>query len=275
MRLAVMIFAHCEPETFGKLAQSLRGDAAKLFLHVNSKIDSLKFIEAIPPDLKFAEAEKRFELEWGSPAFLVAIINLIKQAYQDPEGPFDYFLLCSGQDCAIGKPGEILAKLEAEPYEYIRSRPARGRKLDRVRQRFIPGPKAGFRLTMVRRLLRLFPKRNIEVFLRGKTLAAGRPWWCLSAKAIEHVLSELESNPEVLAPFVDGFAAEEYFFATIIYNSVFREKVKETLTFVAPNRQPTLMMEPEDVQVGREKGYLIARKFSLVQKPEVYETLDL
>jgi hypothetical protein len=112
-----------------------------------------------------------------------------------------------------------------------------GKPLERLQQYWLQTPNdCQFVRRAVARLNQLLNdrlrlQRDYSRILKGLIPYAGSQWWALTTDACQHILSFIDSRPDVVKFFRNVYLPDESLFQTIIGNSEFANHVTRNLTF--------------------------------------------
>jgi hypothetical protein len=120
----------------------------------------------------------------------------------------------------------------------------------------------------------LLPKRKMP---EGFIIAGNSQWFCITQSCVEYILKFIKTKPPLLHYFKYVWGCDEFFFATIVYNSPFRENVRENLHYVkwgkAEGGHPEILgVEDFDDIVNSKK--LFARKFDKDYDAEIIKLIE-
>ena len=190
--------------------------------------------------------DKRINVKWATFSQVQAELNLINAAYYN--NVYDYFWLVSGQDYPLATPEKIIERLAINPqiiYMNLSYSKNNGNTtnthLDKRHEILFPDwiLKKGFVHRIVRRLWVEFTggyNHTYKIFKRHDTLQYkyyyGSQWWCISRNFVEHILSVLIDNPQLVESFNYSSCPDESFFQTILMNSDFKKYRMDYLHYI-------------------------------------------
>lgn len=276
MKHAFLITAYNYPRLLCKLIEAMNHANFFFYIHVDEKNkklfddDCIKQIEALP-NVTFIK--NTVKVNWGAFSHSQAILNLLKEAFQNKE--IDSFHTLSGQDFPIHSPEYLLHFFEQEKgKEFMINKPVPTPtwKGDQGRDRYQYyhynerlDPKIGWQQKMIRALVLgqkfLFIKRPAPVGF--EQLYGGHVWWSLSKDCVAYMLSYLEENPAFLERFRNTHCSEEIIFQTIVMNSPYAPNVvNDNLRYYVMQGSSPKVLEAGDYDKVIESGKLFMRKIS-------------
>lgn len=240
MKIAYLILAHNTPNHLPRLVRALDSPNAVFLIHVDSRSDISRFRDRLS-QRNVTFLEQRVPVYWGEFSIVQATINLIGEALSRPPEP-QYLCLLSGSDYPLRSPKYIEAFFsQKRGHEFINlvQMPcdAVGKPLSRLHGYWLQTPYNNqFVMRAIPRLNqvlndRLRLKRDYVRAFKGLLPYGGSQWWALTRDACRHILSFIDSRPDVVKFFRNVYSPDESFFHTIIGNSKFGKHVVRNLTF--------------------------------------------
>ncbi len=274
MNIAHLILVHKNPLQLERLLNALDHPAFTCYIHVDQKIDEAQF-HFLSKRKNVLFINKRASVYWAGYGTIQATLNGFQEIV--PKG-YDYINVISAQDFPI--------KSAAFIYDYILER--RGNQFitcesiedewaeaaPRVKEYHfinwqIPGK---FRLGKL--FTKLLPKRKFPLPYK---IVGRANWFTLTNDAADYILHFLETHPEVSRYFKYCWGADEFIFATIIYNSRFKPDIINNLVYVdwaGQTKGHPRILDASDFQNLKASDKLFARKFDLQLYPEIFEQLE-
>lgn len=222
--------------------------------------------------------EQKYKVNWGGFNHLKSILYLTEQALKNKENK--YFHLITGHDFPIKNSTyfvEFFKENKAEYLEYY-SIPKMGHadnnNMDRIEYyNFFDlwdyKIHKGFqRIALAIRIQKRFGfKRSISA--KMPKLHGGSTYWSLSKECLEYVMEFAKINKFVLNRFKYTLCAEEFYFQTVIMNSIFAEKVVNDnlrhIDWVARNGNNPAVLDETDYEKLKKTNAVFARKFEYPQ----------
>jgi hypothetical protein len=274
MKIAHLILLHKNPVQIERLIKAMDHPAFDFYLHIDKKADVTPFLHLVNNKNVFLVRE-RASIYWAGYGTIQATINGFRDIL--PKN-YAYINVISGQDFPI-KPAEYI-------YQYL---------ISRLGQEFITcesvedeWPEAKVRVTAYHLINWQIPGRHKLEKLVNAILPArkfpldyaivGRAnWFTLTHAASKYLLEFLDSHPEVTRFFKYSWGADELIFSTIIYNSPFKEKIRNNLVYVDWSGQthghPRILgVEDYDRLVQSDK--LFARKMDMEKNALLFDKLE-
>lgn len=283
MRIAHLINAHRNFGQLERLVDRLSHDSAACFIHVDRKVPAAE-AAALAASLsrygvQFVTA--RVEVTWGGYSQVRAILNGLRAVVASGY-PADYINLLSGQDYPLQRTDALLRFLEGcrgDEFMECRelSRYGTGTELYRYQRYHLKETivvSSTLRRWVERWVNRLLPRRSAPL---DYTVYAGSSWWSVTTGCAGYILDFLERNPGYARFFATTHSADEMFFQTIVLNSPFGKRVRNTnlryLDWSEHGKSPkTLTIE--DYQPLLSSGKFFARKFDTDIDAVILEMLD-
>ena len=270
MKIAHLILAHKNPDQLELLIQALQHPEFNIFVHLDGKADEKKF-GFLDSYQNVSKIVKRASVYWAGYGTIEATLNGFEQIIPLR---FDYINVMSAQDYLIKTPQEIYKFFEENAgTEFI--------SCESIKNEW---KEAASRVTNYHLINYRFPGRHRIEKMITALLPARRPplgyeivgranWFALTNAAAEYIFNFQKSRREYVRYFRFCWGADEFFFATILFNSSFKKKLKPNLTYV----DWSIIKEPghpkilgsEDFQKLVNSKKLFARKFDIHHDKEI------
>lgn len=276
MKIAHLILAHKSPTQLLRLIEALDHPAFDFFIHIDRKTAEAPFRSVIRQKNVFF-IEKRVKIYWGDWGTIQATLNGFEVII--PRG-YDYINVISGQDFPI-KPADYIFRhfYTHRGTEFITCDFIEGAWSD-VASRIsdyhlinwrIPGK---FRLEKI--LTKILPPR---VFPLDYKIVGRANWFSLTREAAHYAVEFLRTHPEMVRYFKYCWGADEFIFSTILYNSPFRDRIKNNLLYVDWNSRGKIPGHPKllgaaDFDQLKASDKLFARKFDIEAGDEILNRLE-
>ncbi len=277
MKLAFLILAHKLPAQLDTLIRLLQGPDVGIFLHVDAKstaIDSghLARWSALPG---VTVLDKPESVSWGSFAQIRATWRLLETAHA--RGPYDRYLLVSGQDLPLMPPDAMRAFFLQHPDAqfmecFALPAPARWNGeggMDRVELLWLDPP-----LEPLNRPLHAVQRTfGFRRRLDGGPFFGGANWFNLNAPCVAWLIAWTQANPQFWRMFQHTRCADEMVVQTLVMRSPFASTcVAETLRHINWEDGPEFPRTLRSVDLPRilaDQRALFARKFDPAVDAEV------
>lgn len=234
MKQAILITAY---KDFNHLEEIINffEESFELYIHIDKKSNvSASQLLRFKSYQQVKLISQKYRVNWGGINHLKSILYLSEQALKNPQN--NYFHLISGQDYPIKNLSYFKSFFENREEEYIEffSIPNSGLNgnggLDRVEYfNFydILNAKIPFQNKIINVTINLQKKLSLKrsISLKMPKLYGGSTWWSLSRNCLNYVVEHTKLNRFVLRRFNQTLCSEEFYFQTIIMNSIFSKKV--------------------------------------------------
>ena len=279
MRIAYLIMTHENPSVLQRTIRTLSfGDSdCAFFIHLDRKTSCERFRLISGQHVHFSK--RRIPVYWGEFSQVEAIVSLVRQAIEIPQG-YDYCVLITGSCYPLRTGGYIRNYLENNQgleYMDILQVPGPGKPISRFTTVRYPTTMPIRRL-IFRGLAKVsLAQLNYKGYVGNLELYAGDGAWALTREACQYVLNIMATRPNLIRYFERVFAPDEALFHTILGNSIFLSRMRRNLVYAVwpgpVNGHPAMidhehidLFEMQD-QVSRNDLYgsgelLFARKFS-------------
>ncbi len=251
----------------------------ELYIHIDkkSKISDLELTNLRKYNI-VKLVEQKYKVNWGGFNHLKSILYIAEQALENSEN--QYFHLITGHDFPIKTSAYFLEFFKDNNLEYLEhfSIPKIGHadndNMDRIEYYNFYDlwdykiHKQYEKIALAIRLQkRLGFKRSIST--KMPKLYGGSTYWSLSRECLEYVLEFTKKNKFVLNRFKYTLCAEEFYFQTVIMNSIFADKVANDnlrhIDWVARNGNNPAILDETDYEKLIQTNAVFARKFEYPQ----------
>ena len=274
MRIAHLILAHKNPAQLQRLIKALDHPAFDFYIHVDKKKNETSFKLLLQQKNVFF-IKKRTKIYWGDWGTIQATLNgfeiIIPKKY-------DYINVISAQDFPI-KPATYIYQyfLERKGTEYItcdRIEGDWGDVASRITNYHLINWRFPGRHRLEKLLTAILPAR---VFPLNYTIVGRANWFSLTTEAASYAVNFLKAHPEMVQYFKYCWGADEFIFSTILYNSSFKEKIKDNLVYVDWSGKevghPKLLVA-KDIDQLKMSDKLFARKFDAEADATILDMLE-
>ncbi|MGO4906204.1 beta-1,6-N-acetylglucosaminyltransferase [Flavobacterium sp. W20_MBD1_R3] len=234
MKQAILITAY---KDFNHLEEIIKffDENFELYIHIDKKSNvSAIQLSRFQSYLQVKLISQKYKVNWGGINHLKSILYLSEQALKNPLN--SYFHLISGQDYPIKKASYFRSFFDNKKEEHIEffSIPNSGLNgnggLERIEYfNFydILNAKISYQNRLIKSIINLQKKLNFKrsISLKMPKIYGGSTWWSLSRDCLSYVVEFTKLNAFVLRRFNHTLCSEEFYFQTVIMNSIFSKKV--------------------------------------------------
>lgn len=275
MRIAFIILAHQYPAQLLRLVKSLHHPNFDCWVHLDNKCRARDFKAVLETKNVFA-VQPRLSLDWGNFNIVQAMINSLKAASSSSEN-YEYYHFLSGLDYPLQSPQLFLGYLQKHVgYEFVGNRP-----LEESQQNILRVTKYHFNnvINPVGTILERFANNILppRKFPYPFEIRKGPQWMTLSHEAVVYLLGFIRSNPKYSGYFHYVLAPDEFFFQTILYNSPFREQMKNQIFHYidwSEQKKCPKTLTINDKERLLASSFFFARKFDAEKKSAILDILD-
>lgn len=252
----------------------------ELFVHIDKRCcESLANLEG----REHLHLDRTYAVEWGDYRHLLAIVMMMREAYQD--GDLEYFHLVTGSDYPVMPPSQFKAFCEEhrndnflEHFPLPHSDWGSEGGLNRIHYWWLrPNSTRTSGAWLTRKLVnlqrRLGVKRRFPYF--GGKLYGGGTYWSMSRKAIGMALDYMDRHPDYLHRFRHTSIAEEICLPTIWCNSSLplTNDYKRYIDWGADGANPQVLTEKDYDKIVASSA-LFARKMQSGSSDKLIEMLN-
>ena len=297
--VAFLILAHHQPELLARLASRLSADWARLFVHIDRKVDIGPFqAQTRNSNLVFLPYDQRVSAHWCGFSVVAAMLNLMRFALSAAPAA-NRFVLLSGVDYPI-KSMDYIAQVLSRDEEFIQidrqidpgGTSLFDRRLNRpyLRDNRFLNERTGrpAAVNLARKLEARIPRRHPD----GLKIYYGAQWWSLTRQAVLDILAYLDRNPKVLKWFSLVHIPDESMFHSILKTTSRAEKIAFDATrdgramteenrhalhyidWTVPNPALPRVLELKDLDAIQRRGAVFARNMALSRSAELLDALD-
>lgn len=283
---AYLILAHGEPELLQLLVEQLDDPRNDIYIHFDKKWVSPPRITAKQAGLMLLS--HRIDVRWADVSMLEAEYALLR-AVKDSGRSYAYHHLLSGVDLPIKSQDFIHCFFqEYEGREFVgMHQGAMTPRADRALHYWHPFARS-FRgagmLFQIKRILRYLTVEAQVLLGRRRNVSVpfhkGGQWFSITTDLLNYLL---EHEELVLSCYNGTFGADEYFVATLVWNSRFRDRLYRAddeslgaMRYIGWRTDGQLIdFTQEDLSALRETECLFARKFNTRDRSFLEEVLTL
>jgi len=275
MKIAHLILTHKNPAQLERLLRALDHPDFDFYIHLDKKIDAAPFAPLVNNRNVFF-IQQRAKVEWAGYGTIQATLNGFREIL--PKKAYDYINVISAQDFPLrsaagiyryisDRAGTEFITCESIEDEWQEAAP-RVKNYHFINWR-IPGR---FRLSKL--ATALLPARKFPLDYR---IVGRANWFTLTEAAARYVLDFIDSHPRVVRYFKYCWGADEFIFATILYNSSFRGSIENNLVYVdwtGQTKGHPRVLGSGDFSRLRSSEKLFARKFDLSADAGIFSLLE-
>ena len=286
IKIAYLVIAYMDPEQLRRLAVRLT-KSSDMYVHINENVDITPFEHALA-DVhgkgKAVFSRERYKVVWAGYSILKATFSMMEQAMQ--EKPYDRYVLLTGLDYPIKSDAEIQKFFQENAHtEFVHADVVNGEmphfdhlyyhtaRDQRMLNKF---------LQMHEKLLRAIGRKGKPDYVMhgGKKypIYGVSPKWALSGECAGFLLDFYKKNKKFNRYFQFMHAPDDFYVATVLFNSRFRESTeteKDIFKIVwLPNDKGAKILDREDYEELVTCEQLYAKKFQSGYSEGLQEMLD-
>jgi hypothetical protein len=279
MRIAHLILTHKNPQQLERLIKVLDHPAFDFYIHVDKKVDQAPFAFLTQKKNVFF-INNRAPVYWAGYGTIQATLNGFEEILP---GKYDYINVTSGQDFPLRSADEIYQFIaERKGLEFITCQSVedewqdaapRVRKYHLINWR-IPGKHRLEKLTNKMLDKKLIPPRKFPLDYK---IVGRSNWFTLTSGAVRYIVDFLKQHPKVVRYFKFCWGADEFIFASVLYNSPFQGQIRDSLTYVDWTGQTEghpRILKSNDFEKMISSGKLFGRKFDVDADSRILEMLE-
>ena len=273
MKIAHLILAHKNPKQLERLLNALSHPEFDFYIHVDKKTKAEPFIYLTNKKNVFL-VNNRTKIYWAGYGTIQATLNGFREII--PKG-YDYINVISAQDFPLKSADYIYRYInDRQGKEFImcdsiedewREAAPRFRDYHLINWQ-IPG-----RHRLEKLLNKILPARKFPL---DYEIVGRANWFTLTPGAAQYVLDFLDKHPEVVRYFKYCWGADEFIFATILYNSKFRDKILDNLVHVIwyEGKGHPEILTSKNFNELKTSDKLFARKFDVEVDAGIIDMLE-
>ncbi len=275
MKIAHLILTHKNPKQLERLIDALNYPGFDFYVHIDKKSDITPF-EYLARKNNVIFIKNRTKIYWAGYGTIQATLNGFLEIL--PAKEYDYINVISGQDFPL-KPAAYISQYfndrngsefitcESIDDEWKEAAP-RVRKYHLINWQ-IPGK---FKLEKI--INKILPARKFPVNYK---IVGRANWFTLTPAACQYILDFLVLHPSYVRYFKYTWGGDEFFFATILYNSQFKDKIENNVVYVdwtgQKNGHPRIL-NSSDYENLLTTEKLFARKFDMDKDEKIFTLLE-
>lgn len=271
MKIAYIVIAYMDPEQMAVLCRRL-SISADVYVHINASVDVRPFEDAvkdISETRRVVFCQRRYKIVWAGYSILRAAFECLGNAFE--YCMYDRVVLLTGLDYPIKSDQDIRtffrehADIEfvhahlitGQVHEYLYYYTCRDNKLlNKIFQI----------LEFIQRKLGIKGKHDY-VMVKGKKyqLYGAAPKWALTGDAAMYLLNFYKENKRFNRYFQLMHAPDDYYVATVLFNSGFRDSIEagENIFKIMwlPKDKGAKILDEKDYAELKDCDQLYAKKF--------------
>lgn len=271
IKIAYLVIAYTDPEQLKSLVERLTQDA-DVYIHINASVEIEPFLKVLEKNSKphsFRFSRERYKIVWGGFSILKATFSLMEQAMENDS--YDRFVLLTGLDYPIKSDDTIQRFFQKyADMEFIHAAPVTGEMHEHLYYRDCRDNRAlHWWFGQYNRILKKLGKKGKKDFVvcgGERILLYGiAPKWALSGKCATWLLQFYKNNTKFNRYFQLMHAPDDFYVATAVYHSPFREKIEAERDIFKiiwlPEDRGAKVLEEEDLDELVLCDQLYAKKF--------------
>lgn len=278
MRIAHLILAHKNPAQLERMLNALNHPAFDFYIHLDKKAEMNSFAYLFKKENVFF-IQKRVNVKWAGYSLVQAQLNGMEEIVVINK--YDYINILSAQDFPLrpseyifnflkeNKGSEFISTVdEQKDLEWWETAKRRVTKYHLESWKKFPGK---YRLQSLINSLTGIRKYPLPHKIVGRS-----QWFTITNAAAVYMINFIKSNPKVVRFFKYVWGADEFIFSTVLYNSPFKEKIRDDLFYIdwsegKPN--PKILRE-EDFEKLIRSDKVFARKFDTAVDEKILKKLE-
>lgn len=274
MKIAHLILAHKNPGQLHRMIAALDHPAFDFYIHLDKKVDKAPF-EFLQKKGNVFFITNRVKVYWGTYSVIQATLNGFAEIVPHE---YDYINVLSGQDFPI-KPASFIVDFMGRNYgtEFITCQSIQKEWTEakvRVDKYFFMNWRVPGKHRLEKIANAILPRRKFPL---AYEIVGRECWFTITTQAAGYITEFVHKHPNVVQFFKYSWVADELMMPTILYNSVFREKIRDNLTYIdwngSSNGHPqTLTMK--DAAALQQSEKLFARKFDADMDEKIIAHLE-
>jgi hypothetical protein len=304
MTMAILVITHIQPELLRRLAAYFSGIDARIYVHVDKKVDITSFASETRDMLNVRFVAARVDVTWGCCSTLEAIMRTIELSLKDSDcssfmhlsgscfpvqPPRNFIKFAAGRlDCEYISIGGSLESAGADPkLGFIEDYNFRDTALFRFaakRQSFTGRKLKGGLNRLANYLNKFAPKRSFPAGLKPHY---GSSSWLLSRDCISYLHNVWSERQDVRAFFRYCLMPEEIYFHSVLMSSAFATRISDTsldrmtqrkaygVTYIdwSEGGDHPKTLDISDLEEIARSNALIGRKFLLPTSDELLDKM--
>ena len=276
MKIAHLILAHKNPAQLERLIDALTHPAFDVYIHLDKKTDIAPFRYLADKQNVFFVAN-RAPVYWAGYGTIQATINGFRAILPNPA--YDYINVISAQDFPLTSAEHIYRHFaENQGAEFITCESIEDKWRDaatRVTRYHLINWRIPGKFKLEKWVNRFLGPRKFPI--EGYKLVGRSNWFTLSRGAANYFLDFIGRHPEVRRFFRYVWGADEFIFATVLYNSTFKDSIRESVIYVdwrGQTKGHPKVLTGKDLPEMLASGRLFARKMDMDVDSTLFDLLE-
>jgi len=274
-----LIIAHNypSPNNLVRIVDLLKYKDDLIYIHVDLKFDVNEFKNIFVNHTNVRFIKKRVKVYWAAFSMIEATVNSFKEIIEEVPN-FSFLNLLSGQD--------YLLKPISSFHDFLNANKGKAfmHSLDintewteaksRVAQYHLTNFKFLGKYQLQNILNFILPERKIP---ENITIVGRSQWFTISKKHVEYIIAKIAKNPDLVRFFKFTWAPDEFFFQTILFNSIYKEDIiNNNLRFIdwSEGKKNPKVFTSNDFNLLIESNQFFARKFDVNVDAKILDLID-
>jgi hypothetical protein len=278
MKVAFLILSHKYPEQLDKLIEIMSIDEFTFFVHLDKKI-KYKSFEFVSARSNVIFIKDRVEVTWGSFSMTEAIVKSYREILMHDE--YDYINVITSQHLPIKSSQKLLKHLsENNGHQFINAIKYNTENpwWKRCEIRILTYSFAIWKIIGKYRIESIVNKIITKRKLPSNYIIAGGPsYFFLTSECVEYIVNEFNVKRKLINFFKYVWGPDEFIFATIIFNSKFKNNIKDCLAYVeflGDNQGHSKVMVKTDFEKLKNSTKFFAKKFDPYVDSEIITMIN-
>ena len=269
VKIAYMMQVHKNSDQINNLIKQLDDGNSDFYIHIDKKSNIKNSIMIKENVFLISDC---IDVKWGQISQVKATLLLMKEV-KNSGMKYDYVWLISGQDFPIKSNKHIQDFLiQNKGYNFINLLSEKEYEYNRYLKRnetWYPtwGASPKFIMRVIRKLYNYItggPRRSLikrQNYL-NVDFQFGSSWFTITYDTMLYILEEINKN-EYMKYFKNCICPDESVFQTIIYNSRYKDTIRDYLTYVdwSEGKKNPKILNSDDLDKLTNSNKLMARKF--------------
>lgn len=284
VKIAYLVIAYMDPEQLKRLAVRLTG-TSDVYVHINASVDIAPFQAALADvqgEGNVFFARERYRIVWAGFSILQATFSMMEQALS--QDSYDRIVLLTGLDYPIKPDAQIQAFFrEYAGTEFVHAELVTGKTHEELCYQDCRDSRFLHRMFgYMNGVLKVLGKKGKADYVMhgGKkySIYGISPKWALSGECAAYLLDFYKNNRKFNQYFQMMHAPDDYYVATVLYNSKYRERIESEKDIFKilwlPDDGGAKVLESEDLEELSSCEQLYAKKFLSGHSEELEKMLD-
>jgi hypothetical protein len=274
MKVAHLVLAHKNPAQVKRLLEALDHPSFSFYIHIDAKADIAPFLFLQKKD-KVSFIRNRASIHWASFGTIQATINGFQEILP---GNFDYINVISGQDFPIKSSQQLFDHLSAHKGdEFITCESVHDEWPEaavRVEKYYLVNWQVPGKFQLEKIINKVMPKRKFPL---PYDIVGRANWFTLTSDAVKYALDFIRDHPGMVRFFKFSWGADELIWATVLYNSKFKPRIRKNLVYVdwtGQTKGHPRTLDLSDLEKLKSSDRMFARKFDMDHDAVIIDRLE-